>query len=126
MIIKTTFLTCSCALALAWSALAQTPTAPPDAGSTPTVAPAVTATPAPAATTAPVAPALATTPATTSEPSVTPSPSPQTEDEFDQAIERKIRKHFSVDFGGNHSDHSDFDDPWWIAVIVLIGCLAFF
>ena len=132
MIMKTTFLICSSVLALAWSAIAQTPTAPPDTGLAATVAPTATATPAataaPAATTAPVAPAPAVvaSPATTSEPSITPAASPQTEDEFDQAIERKIRKHFSVDFGGSHTDHPDFENPWWIAVIVLIGCAAFF
>jgi hypothetical protein len=57
---------------------------------------------------------------------VVPSAAPDNDEDFDKAIERKINKHFRIDFDGDHGTHSDMDEPWWIALIVLIGCVAFF
>jgi Domain of unknown function (DUF6249) len=127
MIMKTTLLICSCALGFALTAPAQTPTPPPDA-TAPTVstspeafaAPpvaAVSMTPQPTATVAPSASVAATT---------TPSAGPKTEDEFDSAIEKKIRKHFSVDFDGGHSGYNSDDVPWMAIPIVLIVFLTIF
>ena len=125
---KATFLICACALALAWSALGQTPasspeitpapqaSAPPAAAVAPTVA-------APAATSAPVA-AATVVPTVTVTPSVTPASSPDNEEDFDRAIERKIKKHFTVDFDSRNHDSSDV--PWIAIPIVLIVFLTIF
>lgn len=125
MIMKPTFLICSCVVALALHAPAQTPTPPPDA----TAAPILSATPATIAT-PPVAVVSATplatiAPAATIAPTTAPTASPDTEDEFDTAIEKKIRKHFSVDFDGGHYGH-DSDVPWIAIPIVLIVFLTIF
>ena len=117
-----------CIVVLACSALGQTPTPPPDAAA---------AAASPLAATAPAAPALspvvsaAVTPpaATTLAPATTiaPAASPATEEDFDSAIEKKIRKHFKVDVGGGHSDGPSGDDVPWIAIpIVLIVFLTIF
>ena len=120
---KLKLILCFCWLALAITALGQSPTPPPDDAAlaapqstiaAPTIAP-VTASPV-----ATVAPAMSATPV------VAPSPAPDNDEDFDKMIERKINKHFRIDIDGNHGDHSDSDDPWWIALVVLIGCLAFF
>jgi len=112
-----------CWLALAITALGQSPTPPPDDAvlavpqstiAAPTIAPVAAS---PVAT---VAPAMSATP------TVAPSAAPDNDEDFDRMIERKINKHFRIDIDGNHGDHSDSDDPWWIALVVLIGCLAFF
>jgi hypothetical protein len=129
---KKTLLTSSCFLAIAVTMLGQTTPAPavtaapapivatpapPAAVNTPAVAP-VAATPAlttPAVTTAAAAPAVvaATTPAVDND------------DDFDQAIEKKINKHFKFDFNGHH--HSDDDDMAWMAIpIVFIVFLTIF
>lgn len=129
MIMKTTFLICSCALAFALNAPAQTPTAPPDA----TAAPTLSATPDAAYATPPVAAVSATplatataAPSATLAPSVAPTASPDTEEEFDKAIEKKIRKHFNIDFNGDHSGHGSEDVPWIAIPIVLIVFLTIF
>ena len=121
MKIKATLLACSCSVGLALTALGQTPTYPPDATAAPiaTIAPDATATPAVAA--APAVPA-AITPSATPAPTFTPSPSPDTEEDFDKVIERKINKHFNFD-----GDHHGGDDVPWIAIpIVLIVFLTIF
>ncbi len=117
---KVTFLACFGALALALTTLGQTPTPPLE----PTAPPAATLPPDPASTVAPIAspiPAAATTP--TIAPVLTPSPSPETEEDFDKAVERKIKSHFNFATG----DHRVGDDAAWIAVpIVLIVFLTIF
>jgi len=127
MITKTTFLISSCVLAFAWNAPAQTPAPPPDA----TAAPALSATPdttaippVAAVSTTPLATATVT-PSATVPPTTAPTASPDTEDEFDSAIEKQIRKHFSVDFDDGHSGH-DSDMPWIAVPIVLIVFLTIF
>ena len=119
---KITLVTSFCTLALVFTALGQTPTPPLD--QTPvTPSPSVATAPASVApvTSAPVATSIAATPM------VAPSASPDNDEDFDKAIERKINKHFRINFDGDHSSHHDVgDDPWWIALIVLIGCVAFF
>ena len=120
---KLKLILCFCWLALAITALGQSPTPPPDDAvlavpqstiAAPTIAPVAAS---PVAT---VAPAMSATP------TVAPSAAPDNDEDFDRMIERKINKHFRIDIDGNHGDHSDSDDPWWIALVVLIGCLAFF
>jgi hypothetical protein len=117
-----------CAIVLACTAHGQDPTAPPDPAM-PAMTPAATVpdtqatiSPAAAVTSATVAPSVTVAPA------VVPSASPDTEEDFDKAIERKIRKHFKVDFDGGHfGDHSPGDDVPWIAIpIVLIVFLTIF
>jgi hypothetical protein len=126
MIMKTTLFICSCALALALTASAQTPTPPPDA-----TAPAVSTSPEAFATPPVTAVSMTPLPTDTAAPSASvaattaPSAGPKTEDEFDSAIEKKIRKHFSVDFDGGHSVH-DSDVPWMAIPIVLIVFLTIF
>ena len=128
MKIKATFLICACALALAWTALGQTPafspeisptpesTPPPDASVAPTVA-TTTPTPMPVAS-ASAAPIVAATP------TVAPAASPDNEEDFDKAIERKIKKHFAVDF--DRGRHGSEDVPWIAIPIVLIVFLTIF
>ncbi len=128
MIMRTTFLISSCVLALALNARAQTPTPPPDATAAPTLSatPDTFATPPVAAiSTTPLATATVA-PSATMAPTTAPTASPSTEDEFDSAIEKRIAKHFNIDLDGDSSHDFAHDDPWWIAVIVLIGCVTFF
>ena len=112
-----------CWLALAITALGQSPTPPPDDAAL--AAPQSTAT---SPTVAPVAssPVATIAPAMSATPAVAPSAAPDNDEDFDKMIERKINKHFRIDIDGNHGDHSDSEDPWWIALVVLIGCLAVF
>ncbi|MEO8440402.1 MAG: DUF6249 domain-containing protein [Spartobacteria bacterium] len=141
---KTTFLVCISSVALAFVALGQTPTPPfdpaapvaaptiaatPDSYATPSVAtasvaPVATATVAPASTLPPVAPVATAAPAATVAPTAAPAPSPDTEEEFDKAIERKIRKHFSTNFSSNHSGGDEV--PWIALPIVLIVFITIF
>ncbi|MDQ3198706.1 MAG: DUF6249 domain-containing protein [Verrucomicrobiota bacterium] len=126
---KTTFLSCFCSVALALTAWGQAPTPPSDpaaavAAPSASTAPAADATP-PVAT-APSTPAVTATiaPVAPVAPTAAPTASPDTEDEFDKAIEKKIRKHFAVDFGSG--DHGGDDVPWVALPIVIVVFLAVF
>jgi hypothetical protein len=82
---------------------------------------------APPPLSAAVTPALSATaaPAVVATPSVASSATPDNDDDFDRAIEKKIRRHFRVDFG--NGEHHGSDDVPWIAVpIVLIVFLTIF
>ncbi|MGI8957622.1 MAG: DUF6249 domain-containing protein [Chthoniobacterales bacterium] len=124
---KTTFLICSWAAAMAVSVLGQTPTPAPDTASL-AATPAATITPqsTPPITAATVVPVTAPTmaPVVATSPTVAPSASPDTEEEFDKAIEKKIRKHLQVDFNGG--GHSGEDVPWIAIPIVFIVFLTIF
>jgi Domain of unknown function (DUF6249) len=99
---KTALITCFCSVALALSVLGQKPVPPPQA-SPPVPAPAASVSVAAAATA---------------------SVSPAAEDDFDVAMEKKLKKHFNLTF--DH-DKSGKDDVPWIAIpIVLIVFLAIF
>jgi Domain of unknown function (DUF6249) len=103
---KTVLITCLCSIALALSVLGQNPVPPPQAS--PPVPP-----PTASVSAAPVATASAAA-----------SISPAAEDDFDAAIEKKLKKHFNMTF--DH-DKSGKDDVPWIAIpIVLIVFLAIF
>jgi Domain of unknown function (DUF6249) len=129
---KTTLFSCFCTIALALTALGQTPTPPPDdaqmapspASTLPATAPVAT----PPITSAAATPVVAATaaPVVTVTPAIAPSASPDTEEDFDRAIERKIRKHFTIDFDGRHSGHDSDDVPWIAVPIVLIVFLTIF
>lgn len=118
---KTIVTSCLCAFALTLTALGQTPTPPPDALTTPVASPALTVTPpapqTPLPTMTPIATFAAPTMAT---PSIAPTPPPRDDDEFDRAIEKKIRKHFNVTFDGDHHGRDSSDVPWVVIPIVLI------
>jgi hypothetical protein len=114
MIMKTAFLICSSAVVFALNTPGQTPTPPADA----IAVPIASATPATIAT-APVAPLASVAPA------VAPTSSPDNDDDFDRAIEKKIRKHFNVNFDGDHSAHGE-DLPWIAIPIVFIVFLTIF
>lgn len=109
-----------CIVALACTVHGQSPTAPPDTAAAMTPAASVPDTSAAASPVAPVASA-------TAAPAITPSGSPDTEEDFDSAIEKKIRKHFRVDIDSGHSsEHSGDDIPWIAIPIVLIVFLTIF
>jgi hypothetical protein len=140
---KTTVLAC-CSLLLTLGAFAQTPapaapgfppTATPFASPAPTAAilPPATAIPAPtvpmpampAVTATPVATATAT-PSNSVTLTVTSSSTPSADDEIDNAIERKIRKHFDFTTSRHHSSDSDDDTAWMAVPIVFIVFMAIF
>ena len=119
---KNSLLTAFCVAGLALTALGQTPAPPPDATTpAPTIAssPAVTA----SAATPAVPVATATVPTASS---AAPTAAPTNDEDFDKMIERKINRHFRVNIDGDHWNHDGDEDPWWIALIVLIGCVAVF
>lgn len=115
-----------CILVLACTALGQSPTASPETAAA-EMTPAATVSDTEAATSS-VAPAASATlaPSATVAPAVAPTASPDTEEDFDKAIERKINKHLKIAFDGDHSGHDSDGDHWWIPLVVLIGCLTFF
>jgi len=122
---KTTFLICSCVLALALNAPAQTPTPPPDATAAPTLSatPGTFATPPVAAvSTTPLA-TVTVAPSATAAPTIAPSASPDTEEDFDKAIEKKIRQKFKISVDGHDVEQ---DVPWIAIPIVLIVFLTIF
>ena len=124
---KITLTTSICSIALAFTALGQTPSPPPDTGA-PTTTPSMNAVTAPTVApvgTSPVAAPIAAA-SVAASPAVAPSPSPGTEDDFDNAIEQKIRKHFKFDFDTDHSGHNSDDVPWIAVPIVLIVFLTIF
>jgi hypothetical protein len=99
---KTALITCLCSIALALSVLGQNPVPPPQAS--PPVPP----------------PAASVSTAATATASV----SPAVVDDFDAAIEKKIKKHFNMTFD---RDKSGKDDVPWIAIpIVLIVFFTIF
>ncbi len=102
---KTVLVTCVCSVALALSVFGQNPAAPSPQASPPVPPPAASVSVSPAATAA-------------------ASVSPAAEDDFDAAIEKKLKKHFNLSFD---RDKSGKDDMPWIAIpIVLIVFLAIF
>jgi hypothetical protein len=108
-----------CAIVLACTAHGQSPTVQPDTA-VPAMTPAASV-PNPEAATSPVASVTSATVAPSA--AVVPTVAPDTEEDFDKAIEKKIRKHFNVDIDGGHSG----DDVPWIAIpIVLIVFLTIF
>ena len=75
--------------------------------------------------TAPAAPTVTAPSSVSVTPTVAPSARPETEEDFDKAIERKIRKHFKVNMDGGHSNSGDGME--WVAIpIVLIIFLTIF
>ncbi len=105
---------------LVCAAHGQSPTASPDSAAAMTPATTVTAAPAAVSSVSPVTSA-------TVAPVAAPSASPDTEEDFDKAIEKKIRKHFSIDLDGDNSHGVSSDDVPWIAIpIVLIVFLTIF
>jgi hypothetical protein len=101
---KTVLITSLCSVALALSVFGQSPAAPPPQASPPVPPPAASVSVSPATATASVSPAA--------------------EDDFDAAIEKKLKKHFNLSF--DH-DKSGKDDVAWIAIpIVFITFLAIF
>jgi hypothetical protein len=116
-----------CAILLACTAHGQDPTITPDPA-TSAITPAASIPDTQATSAVAAVPSATVAPSATAAPVVAPSANPDTEEDFDKAIERKIRKHFTVDFDGGHSgDHSPGDDVPWIAIpIVLIVFLTIF
>jgi Domain of unknown function (DUF6249) len=110
-----------CTIALACTALGQTPPPPPDVTSPgPTLAPSPT--PAPSA---PTITPVAAVPAMSATPAPTATVAADNDEDFDKMIERRINRHFRVNIDGGHSDHSD-DLPWIAIPIVLIVFLTIF
>jgi hypothetical protein len=109
-------------LALAITALGQSPTPPPDnpalAAPPSTVATTPTLAPVAASPIASVAPAISATPA------LAPSAAPDNDEEFDKMIERKINRHFRVNIDGDHFGNHDSDVPWIAVPIVFIVFFA--
>jgi hypothetical protein len=109
-----------CLGALACAAHGQSPTASPDSTSS-ALTPEATVAAAPAVP--PAAPVMSAT----AVPAASPSITPDNDDDFDRAIEKKIRKHFSIDLDGDHHSGVSSDDVPWIAIpIVLIVFLTIF
>jgi len=110
-----------CSLALAITALGQSPTPPPDNPAA-AVSPAATAAP----TIAPIAasPVATVAPAISAAPAVSPSAAPDNDEDFDKAIERKINRHFRVNIDGDHLGNHDSDVPWIAVPIVFIVFFA--
>lgn len=134
---KNTLILSFCSLALAITALGQTPTPPPD---TSMPAPAVSTAPtvnltitppapvasAPVATTAPTVAPVVTAPAVAATPTVAPTAGPDNDEDFDKLIERKINRHFTFDIDGGHHGSGGDDVPWIAVPIVLIVFLTIF
>ena len=109
-----------CLGAMACVAHGQSPTASPDSTSS-ALTPEATVAAAPAVP--PAAPVMSAT----AVPAASPSITPDNDDDFDRAIEKKIRKHFSIDLDGDHHSGVSSDDVPWIAIpIVLIVFLTIF
>ena len=110
---KSRLLICLCALALAAPAWSQTPTVSPEASLAAT----------PSFTAAPSVPPIA---APTVSPAATVSVTSDSDDDLDNAIEKKIKKHLNFTFDGDHREHSSDDVPWIAVPIVFIVFLAIF
>jgi hypothetical protein len=109
---KTSLLTCLGAVVLALPAWSQTPTVSPEPSLEPSPAATALMTPPP-------------TPAVSASPELATSATPDTDEDFDSAIEKKIRKHFKMSIDGDHHAGSE-DVPWVALPIVLIVFLAIF
>jgi hypothetical protein len=110
---KTAFIICLGSVALALSAFAQNPAAPPPQASPPVPPPAAATSVSPTASASNVPAA-----------SPTASVARASDDDFDAAIEKKLKKHFNLTFDRNKSDKDDM--PWIAIPIVLIVFLAIF
>jgi len=110
---KTSLLSGLCAIAFALPLFSQTPTVSPEASLVPSPSAIVSVTPLPMPTVS-ASPAVAA-----------PSASSDSNEDFDSAIEKKIRKHFKVSVDGDHSG-KDSDLPWIAIPIVVIVFLAIF
>ncbi|MDP9254160.1 MAG: DUF6249 domain-containing protein [Verrucomicrobiota bacterium] len=109
---KTSLVTCLCSIAFALPLFSQTPTVSPEASLAPSPSATVSAT-------------LSPVPAASSSPAVAASASPDSDEDFDSAIEKKIRKHFKGSVDGDHPGTGP-DIPWLAIPIVLIVFLAIF
>jgi len=125
---KITLVSFFCSLAFALGAYGQTPTPPPDPNAT------AAALGSPAAMTVPAAPVAMTPVPVAVAPvvaAVAPSVAPSTprdaddDEDIDNAIEKKIRKHFNFTFDHDRGG-SDSDVPWIAIPIVFIVFLAIF
>jgi hypothetical protein len=127
---KTKFILCLCSALFAVVAFGQTP--PPDSGAPGAVSPAATdavSAPVVAPASAPAAASPATTVAAAppvAASAVTPSASIKSDDDFDRAVEKKVRRHFDINFDGDHGHHGSDDIPWIAVPIVLIVFLTIF
>ncbi len=83
----------------------------------PTAVPVLAASVTPSPTAVPVA-----APAATADPDM----KFDREEEFDRAIERKIKKHLNINVSGDRSPDSDGDDHWWVPLVILTALVAFF
>lgn len=131
---KTKLILYLCSALFAVVAFGQNP--PPDPGAPAAVSPAATSAqasapvvattsaPAVTVTTAITGPAVATAPTVGAAPTVAPSAAPNNDDDFDRAIERKVRRHFDVTFDADHGHHGSDDVPWVVLPIVLIVFLT--
>jgi hypothetical protein len=123
---KTKLILCLCSLSMALVAVGQSP--PPSATTSADALPAATAAASAAVTTNGVPTVTVTSPAVTvvaappvaTAPSIAPSPGPANDDDFDRAVERKVRRHFDINFDGDHGHHGSDDVPWVVIPIVLI------
>jgi hypothetical protein len=107
-----TLLTCLCSIAFVLPLFSQTPSVSPEASLAPSPSAIVSATPS-------------SLPTVSASPAVTASATPDSDEDFDSAIEKKIRKHFKMSVDGDHSG-PDSDIPWLAVPIVLIVFLAIF
>jgi uncharacterized protein DUF6249 len=99
---KTLIITCLCSIALAWTALGQSPTVPPQ-------------------------PAGVAGAGSAASPAASISPSPAAQSDWQQKMEKKHKKHFNFTIDGDdgeesgHISHSGDSDDIPAAVIPLVG-----
>ncbi|HEY3601470.1 MAG TPA: DUF6249 domain-containing protein [Chthoniobacterales bacterium] len=117
---KHAFILSFCTIALACTALGQTPTPPPLTSPAPTLVASPTIAPSNPA----IAP-IAAIPAVSATPVPAATAAPDNDEDFDKMIERRINRHFRVNIDGDHSNHGD-DLPWIAIPIVLIVFLTIF
>jgi hypothetical protein len=107
MTMKTTILTCLCSIALAWTALGQSPTPAPSPSASSTAV-------ASASAGASISPAATVT--------------PEDEDSIERSVSRKLKRHFSVTTSGpnvtvsrreRHHDDFDVEDGALMAIPII-------